>query len=129
MFYEIVNLCNMMCTYEMYLINENNWKKFLELRNRQSADIKWLNIEIKHGGNQDIPEFLDGKSIIFKMSETKTIKDLKNEIELKIKYAPTENQILRSRIFGDILDNCVRLGDIPLHPRSIMKLFIVIKNY
>jgi len=130
MFYEILNLYNMVCVYEMYLSSIENCKKIKELSlPKLNKPVKWLNIEIKHGGNQDIPEFEEGKTIHFEMSETKTIKDIKNEVELKVKNAPTENQSLRSTIFGESYGNHVRLGDIPFHHRNTLQLFIVIKNY
>ena len=129
MFYEIINLYNMMCVYEMYLSNLGNWKKIKELSlHKLNKPVKWLNIEIKHGGNQDIPEFEEGKSIHIEMSETKTIKDIKNEIELTVKNAPAENQSLHSAIFGESYENHVRLGDIPVHSQDTLQLFIVLKR-
>ena len=53
----------MMCVYELYLSNLGNWNKIKELSlHKLNKPVKWLNIEIKHGGNQDIPEFERGKN-------------------------------------------------------------------
>jgi hypothetical protein len=125
MFYEIINLYNM-CTYEMYI---SNWKTKVTSKQPTSKQPTWLNIEIKHGGNQNIPEFADGKSIHFEMSETKTINDLKKEIELKVKNAPKENQSLHSTIFGESYHNHVKLGDISVHSLNTLQLFIVLRDY
>jgi len=119
-----------MCTYEMYL---SNWNTEVTNDRSTSNQPRWLKIKIKHGGNQDIPELADGKSIHFEMSETKTINDLKKEIELKVKNAPKEKQSLRGSagptIFGESYNNNVRLGDITIHSLNTLHLFIELKNY
>ena len=63
------------------------------------------------------------------MSETKTINDLKKEIELKVKNAPKENQSLHSTIFGESYHNHVKLGDISVHSLNTLQLFIVLRDY
>lgn len=132
MFYEILVLFTLTFTYEIYIATIFNGKKIKKMQDQAKAKIKeqvqakanaeWLNFEIKHGGTQNIPEFLDGKSLKICMYFQKTIKDLKFELSEKISYNP-KHIILRTKTFGKILADETKLKDAPLI------LFIAIPGY
>ena len=72
-----------MLTRRRKLIGHHSYVVDLKIKEkvqaRAKAKAEWLNFEIKHGGTQNIPEFLDGKSLKICMYFQKTIKDLKFE--------------------------------------------------
>jgi|SaaInlStandDraft_1057018.scaffolds.fasta_scaffold33229_4 hypothetical protein len=88
--------------------------------------LKKIMVEIRHGGNQGIPELSNGKNICFELHESKNIKDVKNEIIKKIKFS--SNAILLPSVFGDELPDNFILRWIT-DESNICKLFIVIPNY
>jgi hypothetical protein len=130
MFYEILVLFTLTFTYEIYIATIFNGKKIKKMQDQAKikeqvqakANAEWLNFEIKHGGTQNIPEFLDGKSLKICMYFQKTIKDLKFELSEKISYNP-KHIILRTKTFGKILADETKLKDAPLI------LFIAIPGY
>lgn len=150
MFYEILVLFTLTFTYEIYIATIFNGKKIKKMQDQAKAKAKeqaqakikeqvqarakaqakaqanaeWLNFEIKHGGTQNIPEFLDGKSLKICMYFQKTIKDLKFELSEKISHNPNPKHIiLRTKTFGKILADETKLKDAPLI------LFIAIPGY
>jgi len=143
MFYEILVLFTLTFTYEIYIATIFNGKKIKKMQDQEKAQAKikekvqarakakaeWLNFEIKHGGTQNIPEFMDeswksGKSLKICMYFQKTIKDLKFELSEKISHNPNPKHIiLRTKTFGKILADETKLKDAPLI------LFIAIPGY
>jgi len=95
-----------------------------EAPGESKAPVDWINFEIKHGGTQDISEFMDGKSLRLVMSDSKTIKDLKYELSEKISFNPKpEHIILRTKTFGKILADATKLKD------ASQLLFITIRRW
>jgi len=139
MFAEILILHAMCFVYEMYILNRDNRKKLFSFgtilfgkNNYVKKDVDFednsednsICFEIRHGGNQDIPELKDGNSVEITIMKNLTIGDLKKEIENRVKYATPDSQILRTGTFGTKLDDDLILSDC-----QVKVLFITILNY
>ena len=132
--FEMFILFNMMVIYPFFNKKLKNFSKDIEEMNRvvsmtddDNDDNDWIKIKIKHTGNQEITEFLDNKFIIIEMSKTKTIYDLKEEINSKVKCADINSQILYKQMYGNRIKNNVKLGEIT--SGNELTLYIVILSY
>ena len=95
---------------------------------------KKIKIEIRHGGNQEIPEFYSytGKqSITFEISEESTIGEVKDEIGKQVKYVDRLS-LLFTAPFGKKLPNIKNIKEVQSDQgksSETLILFIVIPNY
>jgi hypothetical protein len=110
---------------------------------------KEINVELRHAGNQPIPEFYDDrgdkKMISFKISEKSTVGEVKDEIAKRVRWVDRSISLFNAP-FGKKLHNSSNIKDEFIRQQNqkkvgnssdpadhitddAMNLFIVIPNY
>lgn len=73
--------------------------------NQPPIYLKMVNVIVRHGGNQDIPEFKAGKSMRVMMNINSSISCLKEYLAARIQYVKPESIKLKTAVFGSDLDD------------------------
>ena len=88
-----------LCMLMMY------WIENYVSSNQPPIYLKMVNVIVRHGGNQDIPEFKDGKSMRVMMNINSSILCLKEYLAARIKNVKPEHIKLKTAVFGRDLDD------------------------
>ena len=77
--------------------------------NQPTIHLKMVNVIVRHGGNQDIPEFKDGKIMRVMMNINSSILCLKEYLAARIHQVKSESIKLKTAVFGRDLDDMATL--------------------